>query len=122
MIHGDEIVCCATRAGKALVCKIKDVNFLAGPGRGVKVINVAKGDRVLGYATTTFKTKGLLVVSTGGKRLEITPGKYRVTGRAGKGFPLTKRTGLAEVVIELPPIPNLPEKGNNGGNRKGKKK
>jgi len=115
VIEGDEILCCASRNGRALLCKVKEINFLAGPGRGVKVIGLAKDDRLLGFAVTRFKTKGLQVVSKGGKKLDITPGKYRVTSRAGRGFPLTKRTGLAEVVIEPPSVPAADSKSNGNG-------
>lgn len=102
LIHGDEVLCCASRGGRALLCQVGDVNFLAGPGRGVKVINLTKGDRLLGFAVTTLKTRGLTVISKGGRKHEIAPGRYRVTSRAGRGFPLTKRTQLTEVV--KPPV------------------
>jgi len=114
VIDGSEILCCATRGGKALLCNVRDINFLSGPGRGVKVIGVAPGDRMLGFATTTHKHKGLVVLSAGGRALQITPARYRVTGRGGRGFALTKRSGLTGVVAPEPEAPAVGGKNGNG--------
>ncbi len=115
IIDGSEVLCCASAGGRALLCKVKEINFLGGAGRGVKVINLAGDDKLLGFTTTTFKTKGLTVMSKGGRKHEIAPGRYRVTSRGGKGFPLTKRTKLTKIIPS--PVEFLDINGN-GGNGK----
>ncbi len=49
-MQGGEILIAATRQARALLCKVDEVNFLSGPGRGVILIKVGKDeDRVLGF-------------------------------------------------------------------------
>ena len=46
---GDEVVIAATGDARALICKVDEVNFLSGPGRGVILIKVAfPDDKVIG--------------------------------------------------------------------------
>ncbi len=114
VIDGGEVLCCATRAGKALLCNVRDIGFLSGAGRGVKVIGLAPGDRLLGFGVTTHKHKGLVVVNARGSQLQITPARYRVTTRGGRGFALTKRTGLVDIAAPEPEAPALGGKNGNG--------
>ena len=46
---GDEILIAATKEARAVLTKADEVNFLSGPGRGVILIKLAEGDRVLGF-------------------------------------------------------------------------
>jgi hypothetical protein len=72
----------------------------------VKVIKVAKDDRVIGFAISRSEGEGLTVVRDNGTEIPIRPRNYRTTSRAGKGFEVIKRGRLMKVVR---PKPELPE-------------
>jgi hypothetical protein len=57
-------------------------------------MKVAKDDRVIGTAAGTGEKDGLTVTTAGGRKIEVTPRRYRVTGRGGKGVEVIKRGGL----------------------------
>ena len=48
-VTGDEVVIAATREARAMLCRADAVNYLSGPGKGVILIKLAGGDRVLGF-------------------------------------------------------------------------
>ena len=53
-VTGEEIVIAATRQARAMLCKVEEINFLAGPGRGVILIKLQKeDDRLLGFIAST---------------------------------------------------------------------
>ena len=106
VLEGDETLVLATETGRVLLCPAAEVNLLSGPGRGVLAIKLGAGDRVIGAAVSRQKSQGLRVYTTGGRKVDVTPRKYRVTSRGGKGVEVIKRGGLARV--ETPP-PELPE-------------
>jgi DNA gyrase subunit A len=90
-----DFVCVATENGHALVCRAADVNLLANPGKGVTVIKVGEGDRVIGVAVARGKGEAPLVVETpGGKQFEIGPKTEKLSSRGGKGHTLVKKTQL----------------------------
>ena len=63
-VTGGEIVIAATREARAMLCKVDEVNFLSGPGRGVILIKLAKAeDRVLGFIASTGD-RDLMTVET----------------------------------------------------------
>ena len=97
-----DFVCVATERSHVLVCKAGEINLLANPGKGVTVIKVKEGDRVIGAAVARGKGETPLVVDTsGGKRIEIGPKTYGVTTRGGKGRELGRRIQLT---IVAPPV------------------
>src|SRR5207244_3417928 len=81
----------ATAASYVLQCRAGDVNLLANPGKGVTVIKVGDGDRVLGFAVD----EKLTLETEKGKTLEIEPAKREATGRGGKGRAASKRDPFA---------------------------
>ena len=87
-----------TEQGKALRCEVGQVNLLGGPGKGVQVIKVEPGDRVLGFgvgAPIRVETVTARAFDVG-RQLELQE-------RGGKGSQVTKRgERLARVVP--PPI------------------
>jgi DNA gyrase subunit A len=107
IVKGGEILIAATRQARALLCKLDEVNFLSGPGRGVILIKLGKNeDRVLGFVASTGDRDLLTVETTRGATQTISTGKYGVTGRGGKGRELMQRgefTRIVPVVPELPP-------------------
>jgi DNA gyrase subunit A len=119
LVSGNEVVITATRGGRVLLCKVDEINFLGGPGRGVKVMKVGKNDRVIGFTVSRGENEGLIVIRDNGKRIPILPKKYRVTSRAGKGFEVIKRGSLAKILrpeVTLPEFLN-PEAVANGNGR-----
>ncbi len=118
IIQGEEVLVTASRNGRALLCKVEEVNFLSGPGRGVRVIKVDKTDRVLSFDVSTRPREGLVVIRDGGKRIPILPGNYRVTSRGGKGFEVVKRGSLEEIerrALSLPDFLSTGEGEPGGG-------
>jgi DNA gyrase subunit A len=97
------IVIAAAASSHALSCRAGEVNLLQNPGRGVTLIKLADGDRVLGF--TVGET---LVAETGkGKRVELEPSARSLAARGGKGYAHAKRDGFARVIAPAPTVPQL---------------
>jgi DNA gyrase subunit A len=103
-----DLLAVVTKKTFALVCKVAEVNELAGPGKGVTVIKLAPDDEVAGFVCTSDKTQALALETTKGRTLTLSPGKYEVTSRAGKGREMSKKDAVKSVVRE-PLIVALPE-------------
>jgi DNA gyrase subunit A len=108
-VHGDEIAIVASEKARALLCKVEEIHYLEGIGRGLILIKLAKGDRVLGFAATATKDEGLTVVTSRGAERSITPSEYGVTSRAGRGRELLKNGTLTAVVAPEVKGPELLE-------------
>jgi DNA gyrase subunit A len=105
-ITGDEIVIAATRDARAILCKVDEVNFLSGPGRGVILIKLTPGeDRVLGFVASTGDRDLLTVETSRGAEQTISTAKYEVTGRGGKGRELLQRGQFTRIVWTVPDAP-----------------
>jgi DNA gyrase subunit A len=106
-VTGDEIVIAATRQARAMLCKVEEVNFLSGPGRGVILIKLQKEhDRLLGFIASSGDRDLLTVETTRGAEQTISTAKYGVTSRGGKGRELLQRGEFTKVVprpVELAP-------------------
>lgn len=107
-IEGDETVICVSEKARALLCAVEEVKFLEGTGLGVYVLKVAKDDRVIGAAVASEPHKGLTAITNSGATHNINARRYRVTGRAGKGFQVIKRGSI--VKIEKPELVAQPLK------------
>jgi DNA gyrase subunit A len=110
IIRGGEILIVATRQARALLCKVDEVNFLSGPGRGVILIKIGKkeDDRVLGFVASTGDRDLLTVETTRGAAQTISTGKYGVTSRGGRGRELLQRGEFTRVLPVTPEMPTLP--------------
>jgi len=116
VVTGKETAVVATRKGRASLFPLEEVNYLSGPGRGVIAIKVEEGDRVLAAAATADPKKGLRVYTSGDRKIDLTPARYRVAGRGGRGIQLVKRGGLARAEAEPIELPELGgEEGEEGG-------
>src|SRR5262249_12231684 len=119
---GGEVLIAATSEGRALLCKAEEVNFLAGPGKGVMLIKLGKEDRVLGAIASSGDRDLLTVETTRGAEQTISTAKYGVTGRGGKGRELLQRGGFAKVVWPMPetpaPLARASSAGQGGTGRK----
>lgn len=118
--QGDEIIGVApctekdllaviTKKTNALVCRVTEVNELAGPGRGVTVIKTAEDDQVMAFLCTSRKDAELVIETAKGKTLKLTPVRYEVTGRGGKGREMSKKDEVKSVsrpleVVTLPEV------------------
>jgi DNA gyrase subunit A len=105
------VLIAATRQARAMLCKVEDVNFLAGPGRGVKLIKLAKDDQVLGFLASQGDRDLLAVETSRGGVQTISTAKYEVVGRGGKGREILKRGSLVRVVRGRAPAESEPETG-----------
>jgi DNA gyrase subunit A len=104
-----DLVAAVTEKSYALVCKANEVNELAGPGKGVRVIKVAADDKVIAFLCSADKQSSIKLESQKGKKLELTPGKYGTTSRGGKGREMSRKDKVK--VIERPvDWVRLPEK------------
>jgi DNA gyrase subunit A len=105
-VTGEEIVIAATRDAHAMLCKVEDVSYLSGPGRGVILIKLAsEGDRVLGFIASVGDRDLLTVETSRGAEQTISTAKYDVTGRGGKGRELLQRGQFTRVVWVTPEAP-----------------
>ena len=85
------------------LCKVDEINFLSGPGRGVILIKLQKeDDRLLGFIASTGDRDLMIVETTRGAEQTISTAKYGVTGRGGKGRELLQRGEFTKVVP--PPV------------------
>jgi DNA gyrase subunit A len=105
-IGGGEVLIAATREARAILCKVDEVNFLSGPGRGVILIKVdPKADRVLGLLASSGDRDIMTVETSRGAEQTISTAKYEVTGRGGKGRELLQRGQFTRVVPQVPEAP-----------------
>jgi DNA gyrase subunit A len=107
-IDGSETMIVATQQARAVLCPVGEINYLAGPGRGVILIKLTgDDDRVLGFVASRGDRDLMVVETTRGAEQTISTGKYEVTGRGGKGRELLQRGGFTRVIPSAPEIPPL---------------
>jgi DNA gyrase subunit A len=104
-VTGKETLIAATAEGRALLCRVDEVNYLAGPGKGVTLIKLGDEDRVLGFIASTGDRDLLTVETSRGGEQTISTAKYGVTGRGGKGRELLQRGQFTRVVPSTPDAP-----------------
>jgi DNA gyrase subunit A len=108
-VTGNEIVIAATRQARAMLCKVEEVNFLSGPGRGVILIKLqTDDDRLLGFMASTGDRNLMTVETSRGAEQTISTTKYEVTGRGGRGRELLQRGQFIRVVPGPLDVPELP--------------
>jgi DNA gyrase subunit A len=104
-ITGKEVLIAATAEGRGLLCRADEVNYLAGPGRGVILIKLGAEDRVLGFIASGGDRDLLTVETTRGAEQTISTAKYEVTGRGGKGRELLQRGQFTRILWPTPEAP-----------------
>jgi len=112
MPAGDkDLLAVVTRSTRALVCKVNEVNELAGPGRGVTVIKTADDDPVVAFLCSSDKEAKLDLETEKGRKLELSPRKYEVASRGGKGREMAKKDRIKTVAraVQFVPLPEKPE-------------
>jgi DNA gyrase subunit A len=98
-------VACATRKAHVLLTTDDEIPVLGGPGKGVRLIKLGKGDEVIGARVMSDSHAPLIVENEKGKPFEVTVWRT-VVSRGGKGQQLFKR---GELVREVPHEPEVPE-------------
>jgi DNA gyrase/topoisomerase IV subunit A len=106
-VHGEETLIVASRERRVLLCAVDEVNYLSGPGRGVQLLKLRSGDRLLGFRAALSDRDTLTVRTSLGGEQRINTAKYERTGRGGKGREIIKRGQLLEVVPDPPQAPSL---------------
>jgi DNA gyrase subunit A len=106
-----DLLAVVTKKTNALVCKVDEVNELAGPGRGVTVIKTADDDQVMTFLCTSKKDVEIQLETAKGKTLKFSPGRYEVTGRGGKGREMSKKDEVKQVIrpLDLVLLPEVPK-------------
>jgi DNA gyrase subunit A len=95
-----DLLAVVTEHARALVTKANEINELAGPGRGVTVIKVEPEDRVLAFLCTADKEARIELETSKGKKLVLSPAKYEVSARGGRGREMARKE-----TVKLLPIP-----------------
>ena len=101
-ITGSEIILAVSENCRAIVCESEEVNYLSGAGKGVTLIRLANGDRLLGFKASSGDRDLLTIETNRGARKTVSTAKYRVTSRGGKGVELQKNGKIAKIIA--PPI------------------
>ncbi|MFC1757786.1 DNA topoisomerase (ATP-hydrolyzing) subunit A [Planctomycetota bacterium] len=104
-IAGDETILAISKNCRAMICSVEDVNYLSGPGKGVILIKLAKGDAVLGFKASTGDRDLMNVETNRGAKKTISTAKYRVTSRGGKGTEVQKNGKISKILIDPPKAP-----------------
>ncbi len=98
VISGAETVIAASQNRRVLLCKADEINFLSGPGKGVLLIKLEKGDRLISAITATDDRDTLTVKTSMGGEQRLNTGRYKVTGRGGRGHEFVSRGQIVEVL------------------------
>jgi DNA gyrase subunit A len=104
---GEEVVIAATLDARAMLSRAEEVNFLAGPGRGVILIKITEDDKVIGAIVSSGDRDLMTVETSRGGEQTISTAKYEVTGRGGKGRELMQRGQFVRVVPTEIALPTL---------------
>ena len=98
VIDGSETVIAASQNRRVLLCNAGEINFLSGPGKGVLLIKLEKGDRLVSAITAVDDRDTLTVKTSMGGEQRLNTGRYKVTGRGGKGHEFVSRGQIVEVL------------------------
>jgi DNA gyrase/topoisomerase IV subunit A len=108
LVTGDEIVIAATADARAILAPVSEINYLSGPGKGVILIKLQKGeDRVIGFVASKGDRDLLTVETSRGATQTISTAKYEITSRGGKGRELLQRGQFTRALpqpIDVPVI------------------
>jgi len=107
VVRGGEVVIAASRQAHAILCKVDEVNYLSGPGRGVILMKLGKDDALLGFKVSTGDRDLLRVETSRGAEQTISTAKYGITGRGGKGREVMKTGQFVRVIPEEATTPVL---------------
>ena len=98
IVSGDEIIIAASQQRRVLLCKTGEINFLSGPGKGVLLIKLDKADRLMAAIIATSDRETLTVKTSMGGEQRLNTGRYKITGRGGRGHEFVSRGQIVEVL------------------------
>jgi DNA gyrase subunit A len=104
-IRGKETLVAVSRERRALLCESKEVNYLTGAGRGVLLIKLDEGDQLVGFMAAKKPDDALVVETSGGGEQKVSPAKYELSSRGGRGREVMKRGTLTRRVLSTPEVP-----------------
>ena len=104
-VDGSEVILAVSEACRAMICAAEEINYLSGPGKGVTLIRLAKDDVLLGFKASTGDRDLLTVKTNRGAKKTISPAKYRVTSRGGRGNEIQKYGKISEILVPPPSAP-----------------
>jgi DNA gyrase subunit A len=105
VVKGDETVIAVSKKRRALLCEVGEVKFLASAGKGVLLMKLADDDALLAILAANTDRETLVVKTSLGGEQRINTGRYKKTGRGGKGHEVISRGAFTEVILEAPPAP-----------------
>ncbi len=97
---GSETVIAASQNRRVLLCKVDEINFLSGAGKGVLLIKLDEGDRIISAIIATDDRDTLTVKTSMGGEQRLNTGRYKVTGRGGRGHEFVSRGQIVEVIYQ----------------------
>ncbi len=109
----DAKLACASKDGRALICKADEASLLAGPGKGVMLIKLDDKDELVGARLLIGGNDALKVEKESGTELSISTRKYTVVSRGGKGHAMFQRGSVSRVIPEPPSVPVLEGEGES---------
>jgi DNA gyrase subunit A len=109
LIRGKETLIVASHDKKGLLCSAAEISYLSGAGKGVSLIKLEDGDRVVGFAVAYTPNDALVLRTSLGGEQRISPSKYETVSRGGKGRDIIKRGQFVEAVLPAVLAPTLPE-------------
>jgi DNA gyrase subunit A len=99
-ITGSETIIAASRERRVLLCRADEINFLGGPGKGVLLIKLDGSDRLLAAIIATDDRDTLTVKTSMGGEQRLNTGRYKITGRGGRGHEFVSRGQIVEVLTQ----------------------
>jgi DNA gyrase subunit A len=105
VIDGSETVIAASHNRRVLLCNAGEINFLGGPGKGVLLIKLEKSDKLVSAITAVDDRDTLTVKTSMGGEQRLNTGRYKVTGRGGKGHEFVSRGQIVEVIANPVAMP-----------------
>ena len=104
--RGDALLTVATSLGRSLTCRVDEIPVLQGPGKGVQMLKLGDGDRMIGFAVG----ETLKVETDKGATHELGGAAADVTARGGKGREVLKKGKLVRCLFAPPTVPQLTAK------------
>ncbi|MEM7204553.1 MAG: DNA topoisomerase (ATP-hydrolyzing) [Planctomycetota bacterium] len=106
-VHGSEIILAISQKCRAIICKGVEINYLSGPGKGVRLLKVGAKDRLLGFKPSVGDRDLLTVETNRGAKKTVSTAKYRVTARGGAGTEIQKNGTIARIIEDPVTAPAL---------------
>jgi DNA gyrase subunit A len=98
LCRGSETLLCLSQQGRHLLFAIEEVSYLTGAAKGVTLMKLELGDRMLTAMVCNADDSGLWVArADGGKPMFVSAGQTPMIARGGKGNSLIKRGQLVLV-------------------------